>query len=231
MSARGGRPRPALPVTVATPCSAGYVNLHEPATFLTDCLLGGLALFLAWRLRAPTPAVRWWRHTFVLTSASAIVGGTYHGFGPNFPPAFQSAWWLITLWIISGVSACIAMSLLHELAPAQRQPFWRRVIGFKFALALAIAVVRPDFGVAIVDYGLALASWLVAAVAVRRAWSGWILAGLGLSAVAAIVQQSGWPRLPAFNHNDLYHLIQALGLIAFFQGARRLGMSDKQGSP
>ncbi len=219
-----------MPAPVAPPCSSGYLNLHEPATFLTDCLLAGLALFLAWRLRAAAPAVRWWRRTFGLTAASAFVGGTYHGFGPNFSAAIQSAWWLVTLWIISGVSASLAMSLLHELAPAQRHEFWRRVIGLKFVLALVVAVAWPDFLIAIVDYGLALGSWLVAALAVNRPWRGWMLAGLGLSVGAAIVQQSGWPRLPPLNHNDLYHLIQALGLIAFFRGARRMGMSDKVGS-
>lgn len=220
-----------MPAPVATPCSTGYVNLHEPATFLTDCLLAGLALFLAWRLRVPAPTVRWWRRTFGLTAASAFVGGTYHGFGPNFSTALQSIWWLVTLWIISGVSACLALSLLHELAPARWQPLWRRVIGLKFALALTAAIVWPVFLVAIVDYGLALASWLVAALAVCRPWRGWMLAGLGLSVGAAVVQQSGWPRLPYLNHNDLYHLVQALGLIAFFRGARRMGMSDKLGSP
>lgn len=220
-----------MPAPVETPCSSGYLNLYEPATFLTDCLLAGLALFLAWRLRAAAPAVRWWRRTFGLTAASAFVGGTYHGFGPNFPAALQSTWWLVTLWTISGVSACLAMSLLHELAPARRQEFWRRVIGLKFALALAVAVIWPDFLIAIVDYGLALASWLAAALAVRRPWRGLILAGLGLSVGAAIVQQSAWPRLPYLNHNDLYHLIQGLGLIAFYWSARRMGMSDKLMSP
>lgn len=203
------------------------MNPHEPATFLTDCLLAGLALALAWQLRAEALAVRWWRRTLGLTAASAFVGGTYHGFAPNFGPALQSAWWLATLWIVSGVSACLALSLMHELAPSPRLGFWRGVIVTKFALALAAAVAWPVFLIAIVDYGLALAAWLVAALVTRRPWRGWMLVGLGLSVGAAVVQQSGWPQTRGFNHNDLYHLIQGLGLIAFFQGARRLGMSDK----
>ena len=124
------------------------MNLHEPATFLTDCLLAGLALALAWRLRAAASAVRWWRRTLGMTAASALVGGTYHGFAPNFGPALQSAWWLATLWIISGVSACLALSLMHELAPPPRLRFWRTLIGAKGALAAASAGGRAGLQVA-----------------------------------------------------------------------------------
>lgn len=203
------------------------MNLHEPATFLTDGLLGGLALYLAWRLQPTAPAVRQWRYTFLLTGLSALVGGAWHGFAPDFPVAIQTAWWVLTLWLISGVSACLALSLMQEWAPAAHQPRWRRLIGLKFALAVVTAAVWPVFVVAIVDYGLALAAWLLAALITHRAWRGRMLAGISLAVSAALIQQSGWPRLRYFNHNDLYHLIQALALVAFFQAVRRLGVNDK----
>lgn len=203
------------------------MNLHEPATFLTDGLLGGLALYLAWRLPPTEPAVRQWRRTFLLTGLSALVGGAWHGFAPSFPAGIQTAWWTATLWLINGVSACLALSLMHEWAPAAHHPWWRRVIGLKFAVSFIIAAVWPIFAVAIVDYGLSLAAWLLAALATNRAWRGYMLAGIGLAVGAALIQQSGWPQQRWFNYNDLYHLIQALALVAFFQGARRLGVYDK----
>jgi len=209
---------------------AAAVTLHEPATFLTDCLLAGLAWTLAWRLRPGHGSARWWKHTFTLTGVSALVGGTFHGFAPNVPSSVQSLWWLATLWVISGVSACLLLGLIAEIAPAGHRSFWRVAVVAKLVLALLAVAFRPDFVVVIVDYGVALTAWLLAALLVPRPWRGWMLAGIGLSVGAAIVQQSGWPRLPFFNHNDLYHLIQAIGLMAFFQGARRLGMSDKLGS-
>jgi len=55
---------------------------------------------------------------------------------------------------------------------------------------------------------------------VNRSWRGWILSGFGLSVLAAVIQQSGWPSLAHFNHNDLYHVIQALGLIALSRAPR-----------
>lgn len=202
------------------------MTIHEPATFLTDCVLAALAATLAWRLRVAGPAAGWWRRAFVLIAVSAIVGGTYHGFAPHAPEAARSLWWFATLATISGVSACLLLSLIHEMAPVGRIPLWRGIVTAKLIVALLVAAARPEFIVAIADYGLALGAWLLASLRVARPWRGWMLAGIGLSAAAAVVQQSDWPRLTHFNHNDLYHLIQALGLIAFFQGARRLGMSN-----
>ena len=56
------------------------MTVHEPATLLTDLLLGALAGWLAGRLRRnPAAPARWWSRALLLTAASALVGGTYHG--------------------------------------------------------------------------------------------------------------------------------------------------------
>jgi len=47
----------------------------------------------------------------------------------------------------------------------------------------------------------------------------WMGAGVVVSAVAAIVQQSGWV-LGAFDANGLYHLVQMGAIGLFFRGAR-----------
>ena len=53
-----------------------------------------------------------------------------------------------------------------------------------------------------------------------------LLAAVGLSAVAAIVQQSNWDLSAHFNHNDIYHVIQAGALFLFYRGSQRLGYAD-----
>jgi len=55
----------------------------------------------------------------------------------------------------------------------------------------------------------------------RRPWRRWMLAGVGLSIAAAVVQQMHWGFSPRFNHNDVYHLIQAFALIAFYCAGRK----------
>ena len=48
----------------------------------------------------------------------------------------------------------------------------------------------------------------------------WLAAGIGVTIVGLAVQQSDFPRLANFNHNDAYHVIQIVGLFLFFRCAR-----------
>jgi Family of unknown function (DUF6962) len=50
--------------------------------------------------------------------------------------------------------------------------------------------------------------------------SGTILATVG--ALAAAAQASGFALPPYLNHNDLYHLIQIVAMLPFYQGGKRL---------
>jgi hypothetical protein len=200
------------------------MTIHEPATLLTDFLLALLAGWLAWRLGATTTtrAGRWFHRMLWLTAASALIGGSYHGFARNFSPLVIRSWWLATLLTISLLGAALAMSLLHEFLPPARQPVWRGLIAVKLAGFAAAIFYYHVFVVAIADYGLVLLAWAVAALAGRRAWRGWMLGAIVLSALAAAVQQLKLAPSVHFNHNDLYHVIQALALLGFHQAGRRL---------
>lgn len=50
----------------------------------------------------------------------------------------------------------------------------------------------------------------------------WLMAGIAVTLLGAIVQASGFRHDADFNHNDAYHVIQIFGLYLFFQGASRL---------
>jgi hypothetical protein len=201
------------------------VTIHEPATLVTDLLLAVLGGWLAWRLRRRMPsanlAALWWSRSLALTAVSAFIGGMYHGFAPNFPDALGAAWWNVTLFNISVLAAAMAMSLLHELVPPAGQRRWLVVIIFKLAAFGGAVLAHPHFVVVIIDYGLVLVLWAVAALGSRRPWRGWMLAGVGLSVAAAVVQQMRWGFSPRFNHNDVYHLIQAFALLAFYRAGRK----------
>ncbi len=208
------------------------MTIHEPATLLTDVLLGTLAGWLAWRLhRRPLAgqiARRWWVWSLALTAASALVGGTYHGFGPNFPNGLQAAWWVLTLLLICLISAAMSLSLLHELVAPPGQRPWHTVIAFKFLAFAAAAAGHPTFVVMIIDYGLTMLLWTVAAALAGRAWRGWMLAGVGLSILAAAVQQLRWGLSARFNHNDVYHVIQSGALLAFYRAGTRFSGPDNR---
>jgi hypothetical protein len=129
----------------------------------------------------------------------------------------------VTLIILSFVSAALALGLMHELASPRQQSWIRPLIILKLVVFVGLALVKPVFLFAIIDYGTALLAWIVAALITRRPWRGWMLAAIGLSFVAAAVQQLRISPSPHFNHNDLYHAIQAFALIAFYHAGKRLG--------
>jgi MFS family permease len=199
------------------------MTLHEPATFCTDLVLAALgACFAVWlRKEEPVSSAKgWWVSSLALMSISALAGGFYHGFAPEFPE-LEPWWWRVVLWIICGLGFAMGMSLLHELK-SPGLPVWRVLLVAKFIAFATAAFFKPAFLVAMADYGSAMIAWLIAAISVRASWRRPMLAGLGLSMLAGFVQQAQWRLHAHFNHNDLFHLIQALALVAFYQAGRRL---------
>jgi hypothetical protein len=202
------------------------MTLHEPATLVTDLLLAALAGGLAAHLRGLGPrhlAPRWWAAALAGTAVSALVGGLYHGFGANFGPEIVRAWWTATLLVICLTAAAMDVTLLHEMVPPERHRPWLGVVGFKAAAFAVFALQYPRFVIVIIAYGMSLAAWAVLALAVRRPWRGAMLLGVGFSLVAAAVQQLRIGVSAHFNHNDLYHVIQAFALIAFHRAGLKFG--------
>jgi len=211
------------------------MTIHEPATLLTDYLLALLGAYLAWRLhRHPsikTPAVRWWFRALVVLAVSAFVGGSYHGFAPNLPQVVDDLWWRVVLWIICLLGYALGNALVCEVVPDDKQAIWRRLIATKLLIASVSVVLLPEFFVSIAGYAPVMLAWGVAALLLSRPWRGWILAAVALSAIAAWVQQSEVSWSEHMNHNDVFHLIQALALIGFYRAAKLMGGSLETGRP
>ena len=198
------------------------MTLHEPATFFTDLLLAALGAWFAFRLArdaSPAKARRWWIVSMSLMAASAFAGGVYHGVAPGFPH-IEPWWWRFVLWIICGLGFAMAMSLLRELKPLGDVRAWQLLLAVKFAISSVVVLFKPEFVVAMADYGSAMLAWVIAALILRRPWRGPMLAGVGLSLLAGVVQQAQWGLSAHFNHNDVFHLIQALALVAFYHGGK-----------
>jgi hypothetical protein len=201
------------------------MTLHEPVTLVTDYLLAAVALWLAARLRRQTTdiAARWLARALVLTAASAFLGGSYHGFAGNVPRAWAAAWWVATLLVICLVSAALAMSLLREFTRSTKSTPWTWLIAAKLGVSATLVLLDPRFMIAIADYGSVLLAWAIGALVTRRAWRGWMLGAVGLCVIGALVQQARIAPSPHFNHNDLYHVIQAFALGAFYRAGLRFG--------
>ncbi|MEX1018848.1 MAG: hypothetical protein WDZ49_04275, partial [Litorilinea sp.] len=83
---------------------------------------------------------------------------------------------------------------------------------------------QNDFRFVVYDYASALLGVLI--VQLReyhtRAAARMIAQGLGVSILAAAVQQAGLNLHTHFNKNDLYHVIQAVGFYLLYRGASQL---------
>ena len=116
-------------------------------------------------------------------------------------------------------------ALIGELVPDSKQGLWKTLLIAKLLIATAAVMIFPNFIIAIADYGSVMLAWGVAAIFSRRPWRGSIIAAVGLSALAAWVQQSGIGLSQHVNHNDIFHLIQALALIGFYRAATKMSHS------
>lgn len=208
------------------------MNISEPATVATDYLVSLLAGYLAWRLRRTSAmdpdAVRDWHRVFALTALAAFVGGSYHGFAPAFP-GLAPGWWRLTLLVVAAVGGAMDVAFLRW-AGQSTNSLWRSAVITKQIVFAAAILCDPRFVFALAAYGASLVAWGIAAGARRPSWAGAWLAGLAASVVGGVVQQQRLAPSPHLNHNDVYHLLQAVALLAFYRAARGIARSRAPGT-
>jgi hypothetical protein len=208
------------------------MRLAEPMTLATDYALALLGWWLGLRLRrsgsGPGDPRRTWGAVFWAMSAAALLGGTSHGFAPYFNESAGVILWNATMVAIGVASGFLFQAAVETVArPGAASLRLRRAAGWLVAAevvaySLWVCFVDNDFGTAVVQYGTAMSLVLVLhlVLAVRRrpgAW--WIVGGVVVSFLGAWIQQAGIAPHPSFNHNDLYHVVQMVGLWGLFRGA------------
>lgn len=213
--------------------------MTEPDVTLTDYALALECALFTWLLARRggirQPLQRWWALFFGAVGLAALTGGTVHGFFLDPQTTGHAILWPATLLAI-GLASLAAWVIGAELIlPAVAVRGVAAAAGLGFAgYAAVVLLADRRFFVAVAAY-LPAALFLVVALAVvyrrrcqRAALTG--LAGLGLTFAAAAVQQGGVALHPVyFNHNALYHLIQAVGLFLLFRSSRGLAKRDRRG--
>ncbi len=207
-----------------------FINISAPDVTLTDY---GLALecavfaVLLYRARDHAgPAHSWFTVFFAALAAAALTGGTAHGFFHDEHTLAHQLLWNATLIAIGVValSAWMIGSRFEFARRAGRILRWMGVALF-FGYCVVILLVRNTFAVAIIHYLPAvLFLFLAFATSYFRSRKQYLLTGLiglSLTLVAAGTQQLGIALHPVyFDHNALYHLIQAIAVLMLFLSAR-----------
>jgi len=146
---------------------------------------------------------------------------------------------MITDYLLALASLVFGVSLMRLRAqrPALSLTLW--AIGFLasaiaaivggtfhgFALYVSAPVHRAMWNLTVLLIGVSAGLFTAAILAKSQGTPGqknWLVRGVMLSMVGLVVQQSGLSLLRNFNHNDLYHCIQAIAFYGFFRAARGL---------
>ena len=208
------------------------VTIAEPTTMVTDFMIAVAATAFAVRLAgsgARRPAQRLWAAGFTFIGIGALSGGVSHGFARYLTEA-QSAWtWKATVYAV-GLSMLFAVAgtiagtrlryaartMLHALNVAAFAVYAVWMIGHDDFLYVICHYVPAMLGIALIQ----VFTWRSSADSAR-----WLVSGVAVTLAGAVVQQSGFTIHRHFNHNDLYHVIQLIGLWLLYRGAHRLGRS------
>lgn len=211
----------------------GPILVAEPAVALTDLALGIEAgVFAALLARDRRRSGRGLRSPmttfFAATAVASLAGAALHGRSTQrTDPARRALWrtsltaigiagwssWWLGARLALGARAAIVVSRLAGLAHV---PYAAIVLGSDAPFRVAIAAYVPG--------ALFLSGALLGRLRSgrRRGPAGLALAAITVTFAAAGVQLGGVGLSRRFDHNALYHTLQAIGVAMFYGAARGL---------
>jgi hypothetical protein len=207
------------------------VTIHDPDVAFTDLGLAILGAYLGWRLwRAQGPRALLGTGALLMggLASAAFWGAVFHAFFPAGTATLSGflAWVPVALSIVVAASAMLELSLRVLLPRILRRVRRSIVATYAVGFAVVVLLVHESFSSIVYFYTPALVLLLIAAgqQAIRSRDTGWTLIATGLimSAGAAMLQQAKVAVHPVyFDHNAVYHVVQAIALVFLYFGWRR----------
>lgn len=202
------------------------MNIAEPVTLLTDYLLAIECLVFAvllYRYAQNETSILLWAISFFVIALAAITGGTYHGFIQSLSVSMSSNLWKITLYCIGVSTLCLLSGMILVALKGNVRTLFLILAVVQF-LGFVILIRRNyEYKYVIHDYVPAMAVILALCILrLNKPYAIWIIAGILISFAAAGVQLSGFTLHRNFNHNDLYHVIQMIGMYLLYRGGKLL---------
>jgi hypothetical protein len=205
-------------------------------TLITHYALAVLTGYFAWRLGAnarhrPDLAPRLWTAAFAAVALCALAGGTHEGFGVRLDATVAQSLWRATLCLAGAASLLFLCSIVHSYTAGRLRVAFLTLAAVKFALLAVWIADHDDLRYVVYDIVatilpvLALSAW--GGWSKRVAAAPWVLAGILVSLVAALVQQGRVTLHPQFDHSNLFRAIQMIAMYFLFRAG--LEMRDQPG--
>lgn len=203
------------------------MTIAEPTTMLTDYALAGVSAYLSIKLLRQGSAelpVKLWGVAFAVVALAALAGGTWHGFRPVSDAQTLTVLWKVTVYAIGAFNLLMAAGAILATVAGRVRTGLLAAVALKFLVYSVWMVGHDEFRYVVFDSAGAMA--LLLALHGYALWahgdrsSRWIIAGVLVSALAAIIEASGFALHRHFNHNDLYHVIQIMAMVLFYRGGR-----------
>lgn len=203
----------------------------EVVTMATDYLLaatGFAAAMWLWKTAAGAPG-RWWAVAFVASGVAAVLGGTSHGYAPVLDKQTHGLVWRLTYVTVGIANFCILYGAALAAVPGRFLRAAAAILALRLLVVAVALILLAQFRYVLYDYAITLVGLLVLA-AVRggrgQPGAGWVMAGVAVSLAGAVVQLGRIGQGQVFNHNDLFHVLQAIGIALYARGGRDLRRAE-----
>ena len=200
------------------------MKIAEPTTTITDYILAAETIFLGFLLlrHSLTFPVRLWAFSFFVLAAAAIAGGTFHGFIGSMEAGTSEIVWKFTLYSV-GLATLL---MLSASALTFLNPPWRLtilILGIlQFCIYTFLVSRNNDFKFVIYDYVPAMILIVALSWIAKSPSALWLFAAVALSFIGALIQRLEFQLHKHFNYNDIYHVIQMIGMYFFYRAGRLL---------
>jgi multisubunit Na+/H+ antiporter MnhB subunit len=200
---------------------------YEQVTSLTDVVMGLIAIWCAVNIAAGNSfKADIWAWAFGLLAFSSLFGAAAHGF-------VMSDKTNLRLWMPINLSLGLALGMfvVGALNDLSGEPIARTAVPFMIVLGIAfflVTVWKPGTFMTFIAYEaiamlFALGAYGYLFFTGSNSGAGWMLAGVIVTIIAAVVQATGKPGKSIvwyFDNNGVFHLIQMVGMVLLYLGLR-----------
>ena len=206
--------------------------MQAKAVTLTDYLIAAECFLFAALLAGGDSGLAvlrtWFTGMFVCVGASALFGGTVHGYFPEAASRGYKLLWPATLLSIGGAAVCAwGIGAYVGFTPGIAFRIMLCAMVLYILYAVVVLFYRRDFLVAVLHYFPAVLFALIVFADESLSGHGWgaplgFLGVAGTLVAAAIQVFQITPHRRYFDHNALYHAVQAVALVLIYFAARLL---------